>query len=134
MLKYMDTLAGKPTPPVSFLPSFSMRDEGLLLKELAPFGAIIIREVGVAVVWWIIHWTSNLEVARSIPTSLVFWMKLKTKISSPYDLVVGGTFNPSSLTHSRKITKKSQVVSNNKNSAEGYVTPEKDHVSMTCQV
>ena len=27
-------------------------------------------------------------------------MRLKTEVPSPYDLVVGGTLNPSSLTHS----------------------------------
>ena len=34
-----------------------------------------------------------------LPASPVIRMRLKTEVPSPYDLVVGETLNPSSLTH-----------------------------------
>ena len=43
---------------------------------------------------------NTLDYQYRYPASPVLRMRLKTKVPSPYDLVSGGTLNPSSLTHS----------------------------------
>ena len=42
--------------------------------------------------------SNNSGIPRLIPAFPVFWMRLKTKVSSPCDLVVDGTLNQCSFT------------------------------------
>ena len=45
---------------------------------------------------WITRWFTNPGIARSIPASPVFRMRLETEVQSPYELVVvEPEFNPS---------------------------------------